>query len=821
MLSDLNYAWRQLRKSPGFALTAVLTLALGIGGVTAVFSVVDAVLLRPLPYPQANRLIVLHEGLAHLFSDSNLSAPDVITFERESRVFTAGGFTGSEYEATGAGAPFRAKAERLTAAVFPVLGVEPLLGRVFTEQEDEQSAPVTVISYALWKERFNGDANVVGKTIDLDRRPYTIIGVMPEPFETPDGLGSIAQRQLWVPMSFTPAEKAAEADDFDYGAVARLKPGATEAQAQQDAERVVQAINAKVPGLDLTATVHGLKEQTVKEARPLLRTLLAAVGLILLIACANLANLLLVRAAGRRREFGVRLALGAARRTMLRQALLESLVLSAMGGVLGVSLAAMLVDLAPALLPKVASDLPRVNEIAIHWPVAALAIGLICATGLVCGLAPAMASMRAEVLDALRDGSQGAGQGRSQHRLRNGLVMAEVALAMVLLVGAGLLLRSFGKMLATDPGFEPEHVMTAYLALPEASYPSQEKADEFFGNLQQKLEALPGVKAVGLSSNIPVIGHNSSRLLGPEGYVRKPGEQYLFASNYLTAGNYFAALRIPVLRGRGFTAADDQPGAPLVMIISQSFAHQFFAGKDPVGMHVKAGPSYSDPMPPMRIVGVVGDVKANPLDQKQTMQTYEPVSQAARELGPLAAMVGVIGNLRVVVRTAGDPRALEASFTQAVHGADPLLPITNLHTMDEVVAETEAPRRFNTTVLTTFAAIALGLALLGIYGVLSFAVTERTREIAIRMALGATREDVQRRTLRQAVLLGLIGVAGGLAAAAALTQSLKSLLYGVQPLDGVTLSAAVLVLLVCAALAGWIPARRAASVEPMEALRNE
>jgi predicted permease len=821
MISDLRYACRQLRKSPGFALTAILTLAVGIGGVTAVFSIVDAVLLRPLPYPEANRLIALHEGVPHLFSDGNLSAPDVITFERESRAFTVGGFAGAGYEATGTGAPFHAQAERLTASMFPVLGVKPILGRTFTQQEDDGSAAVTVIGYALWKERFGANPEVVGKTIDLDRRPYTIIGVMPRQFETPDGLGSTEQRLLWVPMSLTPTEKAAEGDDFDYGAVARLQPGVTIAQAQQDAERVLQVIEAKVPRLHLTTSVRGLKEQTVQDARPLLRTLLAAVCLILLIACANLANLLLVRGAGRRREFGVRLALGAARKTMLRQALLESLLLSALGGALGMSLAAVLVDAATALLPKVAADLPRVNEIAIRLPVALLAIGLIGATGLVCGLAPAAASMKTEVLDALRDGSQGAGQGRAQHRLRSVLVMVEVALAMVLLVGSGLLLRSFGKMLQTDPGFQPQHVLTASLALPRETYPTQQKADEFFAQLQQRVEGLPGVKAMGFASDVPVVGEYASRLLGPEGYVPRPGEDWLLTANYLTKGDYFQALHIPLLRGRYFEAADDEPGAPLVIVIGESFAEKFFVGKDPVGMHVKCGPSYSDSLPPMRIVGVVGDVKANPLDEKQMMQTYEPASQAARDLGPYGAVVGVVSDLHAVVRMSGDPKAVAASFTQAVRQADPLLAVTNMTTMDEVVAQTEAPRRFNTTVLSAFAGIALGLALLGIYGVLAYAVTERKREIAIRMALGATREGVQRQMLRQAVVLGVVGVIAGLGAAAGLTRYLASLLYGVQPLDGVTLCGAVMVLLACATLAGWIPARRAASVEPMEALRSE
>jgi predicted permease len=516
----------------------------------------------------------------------------------------------------------------------------------------------------------------------------------------------------------------------------------------------------------------------------------------------------------------VRLALGAARKAMLRHLLVESLVLSVVGGALGLSLAATLVQAAPVALAKV-SDLPRVNEIAIHWPIALLAVLLTGVTGVVCGLAPALASMKADVLDSLREGSKGAGQGRSQHRMRNGLVILEVALAMVLLVVCGLLLRSFARMLETDPGFQPQHSMTAYLSLPQQTYPTQDKVDAFYQNLGEQVRAMPGVQSVGFSSNLPVIGRNSSRLVAPEGYVRQKGEKWLFTSNYLTAGDYFGALHIPLLRGRTFNASDDRPDAPLALIVSQSFAEKFFAGKDPIGMHVKCGPAYSDPMPPMTIVGVVGDIKANPLDQDQLMQMYEPVSQAARDLGQYAAMIGVVSRLRAVVRTTGDPQSLEAAFTKAVHEADPLLAVTSVQTMDEVVASTEASRRFNTGVLSMFAGIALGLALLGIYGVLSYSVTERTREIAIRMALGATRSDVQGRTLRQALTLAAVGVSAGLLAAMGLTRYLASLLYGVQALDGVAIAGAVTVLLACAALAGWIPARRAARVELMEALRAE
>ncbi|HTY82978.1 MAG TPA: ABC transporter permease [Silvibacterium sp.] len=820
MIGDLKFSWRQLRKSPGFALTAVLTLAVGIGGVTAVFSVVEAVLLRPLPYKDPSQLYVLHERIEHLLEgEANLSAPDVLTFERENRVFSGvGGFIGASYEASGAGAPFRAQAERLTASVFPVLGIEPLLGRAFTQMEDDTSAPVAVISYGFWRERFQADPNVLGKTIELDRRPYTIVGVMPRDFQTPLGLGGLTERDLWVPMSFTPVEKGAEADNIDYGAVARLKPGVTMAQAQQDVDRVISIIQTKIPGIGLHASLRSLKEETIRDARPLLRVLLAAVAVILLIACANLANLQLVRAAGRRREFGVRLALGASRRTMLRQLITESLSLSAIGGLLGVALAVVLVHIA---MTSLTDFVPRLNEIGLSWPVVLLAIVLTAGTGLVCGLAPAVSGMKAEVLDSLREGTPAAGQSRGQHRVLDALVVTEAALAMVLLVGAGLLLRSFAKMASTDPGIEATHVMTAHLALPKHDYPTQARADDFYKQLQRRLEAIPGVRSVGFSSNIPVIGRNSSRLFAPEGYVKRPNEGWSLASNYLVAGSYFDALRIPLISGRFFDARDERPGAPLTAVISQSFARRYFAGRDAVGMHLKVGPRFDTPMPPIEIVGVVGDVKPNHMDEDQMVQMYEPVSQAAADLGPLAAMIGTVGDLRVVVRTGGNPAALEADFTKIVHQLDPLLAITDLQTMEEVVASTESSRRFNTIVLTAFATVALLLSLLGIYGVLGYTVTEKTREIAIRMALGATREDVLMRTIAFALALASAGIVGGLVAATALTRFLKSLLFGVQPLDTATIAGAAAVLLICAALAGGLPARRASAIEPMEALRRE
>ncbi len=819
---DVRYGLRQLRKSPAFAATAILTLALGIGGMTAVFSVVEAVLLRPLPFKDSGQLISLHEWIQEDPHEYNVTAPDILIFQRESKAFSGvGGYIGAGYDVTGAGAPFHAAAERVTASLFPTLGIDPLLGRTFTQEEDENSAPVTVISYAMWRERFQSDPGVLGKTIDLDRRPYTIIGVMPRNFEFPLDAGRLSRRDLWVPMSFTPVEKASEGENYDYGLVARLKPGITPAQAQIDVNRVIAGIQpsyTKVANLHLHGYFRTLKEETVRKARPLLSILLAAVSLIMLIACVNLANLLLVRGAARRREFGIRLALGAARRIVLRQLLTESLLLSAIGGTLGVALAVVLTRVAAFGLPD---SLPRLNEIAIRWPVFVAAFGFAGLTGMLCGLVPALAGMRTDVLESLHDGSQSAGPARSQYRLQSILVTLEMALAMLLLVASGLLLRSFAKMLETDPGFLSQHVLTASLSLPRRDYPTQQKVDEFYAELQKRLEVLPGVQTVGFSTNIPIVGQHSGRLITPEGHVRSSGEGWLIASNYLVQGPYFEALHIPLLRGRYFGAQDDQPGAPLVVIISQSFADTYFHGKDPIGLRLKVGDRFDSPMPAITVVGVVGDIKQGALDQPTVPEMYGPISQAAAALGPMAAMLGVAGDMDVVIRTADDPTPLLPSLEKIVHQLDPLLVVSDAHTMDEIVAATQSSRRFNTAILTAFAAIALGLSLLGIYGVLAYAVTQRNREIAIRMALGATRGTVLLRTLRYALTLVAIGVMGGLVASVALTRFLKSLLYGVHPLDSASIAAAVLVLLACSVFAAWWPARRAASVDPMHALRTE
>jgi len=821
LLRDLRYALRQLRKSPGFAVTAILTLAIGIGGATAVFSVVNSVLLRSLPFHDPGRLVVLHESVAHDLHPFNVTAPDILIFQRETKAFSGvGGYIGASFRLTGAGAPLAAQAERITASVLPVLGVHPLLGRAFTQQEDTNSVPVALISYALWKERFQSDPNVLGKTIDLNLRPYTIIGVMPRTFEFPIEAGRLSSHDLWVPMSFTDAEKKSEGNDFDYGAVARLKPGVTMAQAQTDVNRIIAGIEASYPA-KYRVQLHGyfrtLKDETVRQARPLLNILLVAVGLILLIACVNLANLMLVRASGRRHEFGMRMALGAGRRRVLRQLLTESILLSAIGGAGGVVLAVALVHAAAFSLPD---SLPRLGDISVRWPVFAVGFGLAGLTGVLCGMAPALAGARIDILGSLRD-SQNTGTGRAQQRLRSVFVAVEVALAMLLLVASGLLLHSFAKMLETNPGFQPRHVLTASLALPEHEYSSQVKVDDFYRRLQTRIEELPGVREVGFSTNIPIVGANSGRLITPQGYVRPTGEGWLITSNYLVRGDYFKTLQIPLIRGRHFGANDEQSGSPLVTIISQSFADHYFRGKDPIGMHVKVG-VLSSPTPWITVVGVVGDVKQGALDQPTIVQMYSPVSQGTADMEPMAAKTVVMGRgMDLVVRTTQNPKVLAVEVGKIVHQLDPSVQVSHVSTMDEIVEATESSRRFNTVLLTSFAAIALMLSLLGIYGVLAYSVKQRTREIAIRMALGSTREAVLWRTLRHAQALAAVGVLGGLIASLGLMHFLSSLLYKVKPLDGISILGAVIVLLACSFLAGWLPARRAASVDPMQALRAE
>jgi len=820
---DLRFAFRNLRKSPGFALVSILMLAFAIGAVTIVFSVVEGVLLRPLPFHDASRLVVLKENINNFPGKFDVPAPDVLTFEHDSRTFTrVGGFYATTSEVSGIGEPFRVPSQRLTASVFPILGVNPLLGRWFTRQEDEEGHQVAVLSYALWKNHFQANPQILGRTIDINRKPYVVVGVMPRQFEFPLVPGRMSQVQLWVPMSFTPKEKADLADNFDYGVIAQLKPGVSVAQATEDANLVVAAIEAGYPaGTDIrvTAEVLPLKSETVNRTRPLLHVLFAAVIVVQLIACANLAGLLLVRANRRRREYAVRLAVGASGAALLRQSLLEALLLSISGGVLGVLLAAGTLQLWINLLPE---TLPRIQAIGLNWTVVEFALATAAVTGILCAIAPALAAMRTNVNSVLKDGGRDGATSASHARVRSALVVGEVATALMLLTAAGLLLRSFERMRSVDPGFRPEHVVAASFTLPSAQYTAQTQVEEFHASLLRTLQSLPGVESTGLVSALPMAEPGSIRAFTPSNYQPPPSAGYASEAQSYVAGNYFQTMGIPLLRGR-YLNDSDTATSPLVVVVNRTLAERYWPGQDPVGKRIMWGTRENNELPWLTVVGEVADTKQGPLDSKTMAQVYEPLSQRAYSFGPKNVKeFGVVGrSMRVVVRTSGDPHLLENSITRTFWSLDPQLAVTHLQTMDQAISTSEAPRRFNTMVIAAFALVAVLLAILGIYGVIAFTVVQRTQELAIRMALGAQRGGVMKLVLSSGFKLAAIGCAAGIVGALAASRLLQSLLFDVSPFDPVVFLLATASVLLLALIASYLPARRAASIEPMQALRME
>jgi predicted permease len=555
LLLDLKFVLRQLRKSPGFTATAVLMLALGVGATTAIFSIVEGVLLRPLPFPDPGRLMVLADRITGADVGGNgeagVTVPDIRTYTRDTHGFSAlGGYQFSNYELSSSGEPAFINASRLTAGVFSALAVQPHLGRVFTPDEDEHSQPVAVLSYTTWQDRFHGDPQILGTKILLDRKPYVVIGVMPRNFEFPLVPGQLNRAELWVPMSFTSRELASpSAANWSWQMVGRLKPGISPAQAQEDAQRVAQQIMRNYPAfmasLHISSVVRPLQEETVEQARPLLRTLFLAVAVVLLIACVNLASLMLVRAIRRQREFALRLALGARAMALLRQAILESLVLSLSGGMLGLALAALALRVGKNLLPE---SLPRLNEIALNWQVVGFALLLGVITGLLCGSVPAFAALRTNVNANLKEGGRAGTTGGAHARLRSALVVSEIAIALVLLTASGLLLRSFEKMRSVDLGYKPEHVTTAAYSLPRKQYATQPSVNSFNNELVRRLRQLPGVEAVGLTSNLPASGNNNNQAVVAEGYVDpKPGNVNLATTSQLI-GDYFRTMGTPLLQ---------------------------------------------------------------------------------------------------------------------------------------------------------------------------------------------------------------------------------------------------------------------------------
>jgi putative ABC transport system permease protein len=827
LFSDLKFAFRQLGKSFGFTATAVLMLAFGIGATTAIFSIVEGVLLRPLPFPDSSQLVVLADRIQGADLGGNQEAgvtiPDIRAYTRDTRSFRAlGGYQYAGYELSGAGEPAQVSAARMTAGVFSALAVAPHLGRVFTSDETEHSQQVVVLSYATWKARFHGDPQVLNTKVLLDRKPYLVIGVMPRNFEFPLNPGQLNRTELWVPLSFTPQElTTGAAANWSYQMVGRLKPGISPSQAQSDAQRVAEDIMRNYPAmianLRISSVVRPLQEETVEQSRPLLKTLFLAVAVVLLIACANLAGLMLVRAIRNQREVAVRLALGASTAALLRQTLLESLVLSVSGGLVGLALAGLALRIGKSLLPE---SLPRISEIALNWNVVGFALLLAVFTGLLCGLAPAFAALRTNVNATLKEGGRSGSAGGGHARLRSTLVVAEIAIALILLTASGLLLRSFERMRSVDLGFRPQHVTTAAYSLPQKQYPTQPAVDNFNNELLRRLRELPGAQEAGLTTFLPATNNNNSQTFVAEGYVAPKGAGMNLATVAQVMGDYLPAMGIPLLQGRFFTDAD-KAGAQLVTIVNRKLAQHYWPNQDPVGKRLRIGtPEMKTPW--LVIVGEVADIKLSSPDEPTKEEYYLPVHQLEEDFGSLANPTDLNGNGGyIVLRSTFPPEQMENALRTTVRLIDPQLPLTQVQTMEQAVSQTEAPRRFNTVLISSFAFAAVLLAILGIYSVIAFSVASRVQEMAIRMALGSQRSGIMRLILISGAKLAAIGCLLGLLGSVANSVLLRSLLFGVSPFDPVVLALAAVAVLLLAVSASAPPALRAASIDPMHALRGE
>ena len=820
LLQKLRYPMRRLIKNPGFTLTVVLILALGIGATTAVFSLVEGVLLRPLPFRNPDRLVILGD---HVGGNSGIgvTAREIGTYARATSAFSSvGGYSTAQYEISGGATPQTVDAARFTAGVFPTLGVQLILGRFFTRQEEDAHEPLAVIGYALWMNRYHRDPHVLGASISLDRKAYSIIGVMPRNFEFPLRAGRLDRTQLWVPMSLTAEELSAQnAGYWGYGMVARLKDGVTLRQGKADANRVAQEIMRNFPAGMSAIHIRGdaapLREFVVAGARPLLRILFLAVSIVLLIACANVAGLLLVRAIRRRREYAVRLALGARSSTIVLESVFEGLMLSLAGGLLGLAFAAAAIRLALHVLPE---SMPRIDSIHIDATVSAFALLLALMTGALCSLAPAFAAMRTSLIQSLKEGVS-TGTGATSHTwLRSALVVSEIAIALVLLNLSGAFLRSFEKMRAVDPGFRPDHVLVAGFELPIDQYSTDASAGAFNRSVIERLEQKPGVVAAGITSFLPATAFTAMTAYTIEGQPAE-GWKLKFAAFTSTEGDYFRAMGIPLLEGRTFTASDSS-GAPLAIIVNQSMARDCWPGQRAIGKRMHVG-SPRKAMPWATVVGVVADTKGGSPDQPSGDQWYVPAEQPATLDGSNSG--GILTHPAggyIVLRSALPPDQMIQSLRATVSGIDPLLALQHVEPMKDVISNIEAPRRFNTGLITGFALGALLLAITGIYAVVAFSVSLRAQEIAIRMALGSQRRGIAWLVLRSGAKMALFGCGLGVLGSLALSRFVGSFLFDVSATSPAIYIAGVVIMMLIALLGSALPAARAASTNPVEALRS-
>lgn len=806
LVRNLRFALRGLKRNPGFTTVAVLTLALGIGANSAMFSIINAVLLRPLPYHDPENLVLLSESWPQ-FPRLSLSYQNYKDWRDQSRSFEAvGAVRNLVVTMTGIEEAERIPAQNVTASLFDLLGVRPELGRPFDVTEDKPGAPpVVLISHGLWQRRFSSSQSVLGKSITLDNQSYSIIGVMPPGFE-------VLQQAADVMMPFEPWASTLPDDRSWHPGIlpiARLKPGVSLEQARSDIAIIAARLAKEYPDYDssVTSLVDRMQDQIVQNARPVLLILLAAVGAVLLIACVNVANILLVRATGRRREIAVRAALGARRSDIIGQLLTESVLLSVLGGAVGLLLAW---SALPILLRLAGNSLPRSNGVSLDAYVLGVTAFIAILAGVIFGLVPAWQAWRVDLRETLGEASRG-GSSRSVLRVREALVVSEIALAMVLLAGAGLLLRSFERLSRVSPGFSADHILLANIVRSPSAYRDPNVRLSFFDRLFEQVSALPGVRSVGGVSFLPVTGTGSAIHFNIQGRPPRSPQEYTISGYRVVSAGYFKTLGVRLLAGRWLEERDREQ-APDVVLVNSSFAKTYFPNQSPLGQHIQLGAIPDTSVPWMEVVGVVGDVKQS-LASESSAEMYVPYRQADKVL-PVFAM-------SLVVRTAGDPLVQAGAIRAIARSIDSSQPITGIQTMEQNISQSVSEPRFRTILLGIFAAIALALAGVGIFGVMAYSVVQRTRELGVRISLGASRGLIFQLVLRRGLLLTGLGLAVGLAATFVLTRYLSSLLFNVPSYDPLTLACVTAGLLVVSLIACYLPARRATLVDPIVALRQE
>ena len=848
LMQDVRYGLRQLRRNPGFTVVAGLTLALGIGANTAIFSVVNAVVLRPLPYAHSDRLVWIAESIPALKSEA-ATGGDYVDWQNQNHTLDriaaydtvyrgslsegAGGAGSADFNLTGRGTPARVHVAFVSASFFATLGVEPQLGRAFTENEDQPSGPqVVVLIHSFWEQYFGSDPHVLGQTVNLDAAPYTVIGVMPASFRFPGD----SDARILLPLALNQASERLRIAQRHVRIIGRLKPGVSLAAARKQAQPSGGPTPAeggggqghampaprRGPGGQLRYNHSGppdmgpppaselkvvpLAEHLAGNLRPAMLTLLGAVGLVLLIACANVANLMLTRASSRTREVAVRAVLGAGRWRLVRQLLAESVTLAVAGGMAGLLLAAWGVDVIARLIPAGAGGgILTVAAPKVDGNVLLFALAASIFTGILFGLAPAITVTRSDLAEGLKEGAQVASPGGRRGWLRGALAVSELSLALVLLIGAGLLIKSFYRLLQVNPGFAPERVLTMDLSLTDTRYPAPQQKSEFFSQVLRRVESLPGVRSAALADSLPLSPYQAFLMMSLNRLLPRAAlssSTTVMMSRLTVSPGYFYTLGIPVLKGRTFTDHDDEQ-ALKVAVVNEALARHLWPTEDPIGKQL---PLFNDNL---TVVGVVGNTRHEGLSQDTEAEFYVPYLQSP-------------GNsMQLAVRTAAEPDSMVSAVRAQVRDVDPDQPLYHVATMEQILSDSLAPRRFNLLLLGIFAGIALTLATVGIYGVMAFSVTQRTHEIGIRMALGAERRDVIGMVLLQGLRLTALGVVVGLAGAWALTRFLTSFLFGVRPTDHITYAVVSLVLVSVSMLACYVPARRAVNVAPMLALRHE